>query len=77
MPVTLEELAKTAGVSVSTVSRALTNSSHAVNKNTRQRILKLADELGYRPNLIARSLRTERSLTIGIVTDDITSPFSP
>lgn len=77
MPITLEELAKAAGVSVSTVSRALTNSSHAVNEKTRQRILKLAEELGYRPNLLARSLRTDRSLTVGIITDDVSSPFSP
>jgi len=77
MPVTLLELAKAAGVSVSTVSRALTNSAHPVNDETRQRILALAEELGYRPNMVARSLRTDRTCTVGIIVDNIISPFSP
>src|SRR5690348_13302511 len=77
MPVTLEELAKAAGVSTSTASRALTPGPHAVNKATRERILALAQELGYRPNLIARGLRTERTCTVGIIVDNIVSPFSP
>jgi len=77
MPITLNELAKAAGVSVSTVSRALNNSSHPVNENTKHYILKLAKELGYRPNLIARSMRTERTNTIGLIADNICSPFTP
>jgi LacI family transcriptional regulator len=77
MSVTLEQLAKVAGVSVSTVSRALNNSQHTVNEETRQRILDLAKELGYRPNLVARSLKTERTHAIGIIIDDIASPFGP
>ena len=77
MPATLEQLAKIAGVSVSTVSRALNNSKHTVNEETRQRILTLAKQLGYRPNLVARSLKTERTHTIGIIVDDIVSPFGP
>jgi DNA-binding LacI/PurR family transcriptional regulator len=77
MPVTLHELAQAAGVSVSTVSRALSNSGHTVNKETRERIQRLAQELGYRPNLMARGLRTERSFTIGIIVDNIVSPFTP
>ena len=77
MPVTLEQLAKVAGVSVSTVSRALNKSKHAVNEETRKRILTLAQQLGYRPNLLARSLKTERTHTIGIIVDDIASPFGP
>jgi DNA-binding LacI/PurR family transcriptional regulator len=77
MPVTLHELAKAAGVSVSTVSRALTNSDHPVNEETRQKILRLAEELGYRPNLVARSLRTYKTHTVGIIADNICSPFTP
>jgi len=77
MPVTLEQLAKTAGVSVSTISRALNNSRHTVNEETRERILTLAKQMGYRPNLVARSLKTERTHTIGIIIDDIASPFGP
>lgn len=77
MPITLEQLAQVAGVSVSTVSRALNKSDHAVNQDTRQRILTLAKQMGYRPNIMARSLKTDRTHTIGIITDNIVSPFSP
>jgi LacI family transcriptional regulator len=77
MPITLSELAKVAGVSVSTASRALNNSDHKVNEETRQRILHLARELGYRPNMVARGLKTDRTFTIGIIVDNIVSPFSP
>ena len=77
MPATLYDVAEAAGVSIATVSRVLNNSSHPVNASTRARIQKKADELGYRPNVMARSLRTDRTHTIGVITDDITSPFSP
>ncbi len=77
MPVTLHELAKAAGCSVSTVSRALNNSAHSVNDVTRQRILALADQLGYRPNMTARGLKMDRTFTIGLIVYNIGSPFTP
>jgi LacI family transcriptional regulator len=77
MPVTLHELAKAAGCSVSTVSRALNNSTHSVNDVTRERILTLANELGYRPNMTARGLKMDRTFTIGLVVYNIASPFTP
>lgn len=77
MTITLNELAKAAGVSISTVSRAINDSSHPVNEETRQHILNLAKELGYRPNMVARSLKTERTFTVGIIVNSIVSPFSP
>lgn len=77
MPVTLSELAKAAGVSVSTVSRALNDTNHPVNEETRQHIQTLAQQLGYRPNMVARSLKTEQTYTVGIIVDNIVSPFSP
>ena len=77
MPVTITEIAKAAGVSVATVSRALTQSKHPMSEDTRQRIIRLADELGYQPNLVARSLRTDRTLTIGLIVENILSPFIP
>ncbi|MBA3945053.1 MAG: LacI family DNA-binding transcriptional regulator [Herpetosiphonaceae bacterium] len=77
MPVTLQELAEAAGVSVATVSRALSKSSHRVKDATQQRIMALAQERGYRPNLMARGLRTEQSFTIGMIVDNIISPFTP
>src|SRR5688500_16971210 len=77
MSITLEDISKATGFSVPTVSRVLSNSRYPVNAATRQRILEVAQALGYRPNLSARSLRTERTFTIGILVDDIMSPFVP
>ena len=77
MPVTLEEIAKASGFSVPTVSRALTNTKYPINPATRQRIVEVAQALGYKPNLAARSLRTEQTSIIGVIADDISSPFVP
>ena len=76
MAVTIREISEAAGVSVATVSRALNNSDHPINPETKQRILDLAQQLGYYPNHVARSLRTDRSPIIGIICDDITSVFT-
>src|ERR1041384_6368977 len=77
MSVTLEEIAKATGFSVPTVSRALTNPDYPLSVATRQRINEVARQMGYMPNLTARSLRTDQSNTIGIIVDDILSPFAP
>lgn len=77
MPITLRELAQAAGVSASTVSRVINDSSHSVNDETRAKILSLAKELDYRPNLIARGLKIQRTRTIGIIADSIATPFTP
>ena len=71
MSVTIRDVAEAAGVSIATVSRVLNHKDHPVSDETRQRIFMLADEMGYRPNLAARSLRTDRSATVGIIADDI------
>ena len=62
----IAELARLAGVSTGTVSRALANKS-LVNKETRERIQALAREHGFRPNQMARRLRTKQTGVIGIV----------
>lgn len=62
----IAELAKLAGVTAGTVSRALAN-SHLVNKETRQRIQALAREHGFRPNQMAKRLRVQQTKVIGIV----------
>ena len=67
MAVTLKQIAKQAGFSVTTVSRAL-GGHDDVNEGTRQHILAIASELGYHPNLVARQLQRQKSDTIGIVT---------
>jgi DNA-binding LacI/PurR family transcriptional regulator len=74
--VTLAEIARAAEVSVSTVSRALANGNYPLKEKTRQRILKLAEEMGYKPNLIARSLQSNRSHLVGIIVDRMQSPFA-
>lgn len=66
MNVTVNEIAKICGVSRTTVLRALNNQSR-VSEATKKRILDVAKELGYRPNLLARSFTTGRTMTIGIV----------
>ena len=66
MSATIKDIAKVAGVSHMTVSRAL-NGSDAVTDETRERVLKIAEELNYRPNLQARSLVMNRKYSIGVV----------
>jgi DNA-binding LacI/PurR family transcriptional regulator len=74
--VTLAAIAKAAGVSVSTVSRALSNGSYPLKEETRHRILKLAEEMQYKPNLVARSLQSNRSHQVGVIVDRMQSPFA-
>lgn len=71
---TVKDVAKRAGVSTATVGRALGGYGR-INETTKQRILQLADEMGYRLNRIARSMITGRTLTIGVVVADINNPF--
>ncbi|HEY5652312.1 MAG TPA: LacI family DNA-binding transcriptional regulator [Acidimicrobiia bacterium] len=74
--VTLRDIAERAGVHVSTVSRALDPSTtHRVNAQTVNYIRGLADELGYRPDVVARGLREGRTATIGVVVADLGNPF--
>src|SRR4030042_7061599 len=71
---TLADLAAVAGVALMTVSRAV-NGKSGVGEDLRQRILELAEEMGYQPNQLARGLATNRSATIGLVVPDNTNPF--
>lgn len=76
--VTLRQVADHAGVHPATVSRALNpETQQMVSADTLQRVLAAARELNYRTNTIARSLRTQRSLTVGVVIPDITNPLFP
>lgn len=71
---TMTDVAKAAKVSVMTVSRVLNNSGY-VKKETREAIEKAIEEMGYRPNLVAKSLVTGRSNLIAYVLSDISDPF--
>jgi LacI family repressor for deo operon, udp, cdd, tsx, nupC, and nupG len=74
MAVSIKDIARAAGVSHSTVSRALAGSS-LVKEETRQRICELAQKMGYSPSAIARGLVTKRTRTIGLVVTTIADPF--
>src|SRR6266487_4886066 len=77
MSVRLEDIAKETGFSISTVSRVLSNSNYPVSEQIREQVIRVAETLGYQPNIAARSLRTDRTNTIGILVDDLLSPFTP
>ncbi|HZR56507.1 MAG TPA: LacI family DNA-binding transcriptional regulator [Terriglobales bacterium] len=75
--VTIREVAKESGFSSTTVSIVLNNAPLAryIPAPTKKRIEKAAKKLGYRPNLFARSLRSKRSHTVGVMVFDMTDPF--
>ncbi len=73
---TQRELARLAGVSAGTVSNVISGSTR-VSEVSRKKVLAAIQSLHYRPNLIARSLKTNRTNTLGIVVPDITIPFFP
>ncbi|HEY7401097.1 MAG TPA: LacI family DNA-binding transcriptional regulator [Actinomycetota bacterium] len=74
--VTIVDVARHAGVSITTVSHALSG-NRRVAEETRARIQHSIRELGYRPNAFARSLRTERSHMVALIIPDITNPYYP
>ena len=69
----MKDIAAKAGVSVVTVSRAL-NDRHDIESTTKKRILEIAKELDYMPNMLARNLRSKRTKAIGIVIPDMRDP---
>ncbi|MCL4830943.1 MAG: LacI family transcriptional regulator [Caldilineaceae bacterium] len=71
---TIKDVAKRAGVSVATVSRCLSGGSHVATK-TKERVLRAAAELNYRPNQIARSLRRRRTTVIALIISTIENVF--
>ena len=75
---TLRDVAVAAGVHAATASRALNpETRRLVNSDTARRVIKAAEALGYQPNPIARSLKTSKSGTIGLVLPDLTNPLFP
>ncbi|MEV0277335.1 LacI family DNA-binding transcriptional regulator [Streptomyces sp. NPDC050610] len=70
----IKDVAGRAGVSAATVSRVL-NDHPSVRPDTRTRVLAAVAELGYRPNAVARSLRTDQTRTLGLVISDVLNPF--
>lgn len=75
--VSLKDIANKVGVSTALVSYALNNKMEGrINKEMAARIKAVAEELNYRPNQIARSLKTSKTSTIGLLLADISNPFS-
>ncbi|NLN40863.1 MAG: LacI family transcriptional regulator [Clostridiales bacterium] len=72
---TIYDIAKKAGVSTATVSRVLNGVNHPIKEETKQRILQIARELDYRPNVIAKSLAGGKSHTIALIIPSITNDF--
>ncbi|MCB9437355.1 MAG: LacI family DNA-binding transcriptional regulator [Anaerolineales bacterium] len=66
MPATLKDIAQLSGFSITTISRALGGYSD-VSPKTRQRIIEIANQIGYEPNLVARQLRQQQTHTIGFI----------
>lgn len=75
--VTMRDVAREAGVSVSAVSHVVNNTNARIGQDTRRRVLRAIDELGYRPNAMAKNLVKGSSRFIGLVADAIAStPFA-
>lgn len=74
MSVTIKDVAKLAEVSISTVSRVI-NNSKPVSPEVRRKVLDAIDELGYKPNQVARSLVTKKSNLIGVIVTDIGNSY--
>ena len=73
--VTRNDVAALAGVAPSTVSYVINNGPRSVSMEAREQVLKAIAKLGYHPSDVARSLRTRRTQTIGLVIPDITNPY--
>ena len=71
-PMSIRKIAELAGVSVATVSRII-NKKGRYSKETEKRVHEIMDEYGYVPNMLAKGLRTNRNMTIGIMLPDITT----
>ncbi|NUK30206.1 LacI family DNA-binding transcriptional regulator [Parageobacillus sp. VR-IP] len=74
MKVTIYDVAKQAGVSISTVSRVINNTGR-ISEKTRKKVLKVMEELHYQPSMVASALTGKRTRTIGLIIPDVANPF--
>ncbi|WP_058485692.1 LacI family DNA-binding transcriptional regulator [Defluviitalea phaphyphila] len=72
---TISDIAKLANVSIATVSRVLNNTNYPVKKEVREKVLKIAKELNYKPNIFSKMLKGGMSREIGVIIPSITNPF--
>ncbi len=73
--VTRDEVARLAGVSAATVSYVINDGPRPVSSATRRQVLQAVQELGYRPNAVARNLRRQRTTTLGLIIPDTSNPY--
>ncbi len=73
---TIKDVANKAGVSIATVSKVINNKG-SISKETQIKVLESAKKIGYKKNLAATSIRTNRSMTTGLIIPSITNPFFP
>ncbi len=75
MPLTLKDIAKIAGVSTATVSKVISGRDSDIGQETIDKVRQIAKELNYRPNSLARSMKTKITRTIGLIIPDVRNPF--
>lgn len=75
MPLTLKDIARIAGVSTATVSKVINGKDQEIGEGTIERIKAIVQELDYRPNSLARSMKTKVTRTIGLIIPDVRNPF--
>ena len=75
MRITIKDIARLCGVSVTTVSRVINNKTDSIGDETVKKIRSKIEEVGYKPNTVARSMITGKSHTIGLVIPDVRNPF--
>ncbi|MEC1178858.1 LacI family DNA-binding transcriptional regulator [Metasolibacillus meyeri] len=75
--VTIKDIAREAGVSITTVSRVLNNKEEGMSNETREKVLRVIEKVNYQPNQLARSLVTKRSKMLGLIVPNISNPFFP
>ncbi|WP_144408448.1 LacI family DNA-binding transcriptional regulator [Pelosinus fermentans] len=73
--ISMEDVAERAGVSITTVSRVLNNTNHPVSEKTRKKVMKVIQELDYKPDISAQSLRQSFNNIIALITRDISDPY--
>ncbi|WP_346766923.1 LacI family DNA-binding transcriptional regulator [Lysinibacillus sphaericus] len=74
---TIKDIAKQAGVSITTVSRVLNEKEEGMSPKTREKVLKVMEEVDFQPNQFARGLVTKRSKIFGLIIPNISNPYFP
>lgn len=75
MSTRLKDIAILAGVSTATVSKVINGKDDEISDSTIRRVLRIAREQNYRPNSLARSMKTKITRTIGLIIPDVRNPF--